>query len=70
MSYRDHIRMDEAAAWTFYLYGYSFTLNATKTVSSITLPNDVQRRGTGDEPAAHGDASPCRCPRRRPGSLR
>ena len=26
---------------TFYVYGYSFSLNATKTVSSITLPNDA-----------------------------
>ena len=25
---------------TFYVYGYSFSLNAT-TVSSITLPNDA-----------------------------
>ena len=25
---------------TFYLYGYSFTLNSAKTVASITLPND------------------------------
>ena len=25
----------------FYVYGYSFSLNATKTVSSITLPNDA-----------------------------
>jgi hypothetical protein len=25
---------------TFYLYGYSFTLNQTKTVKSITLPNN------------------------------
>ena len=26
---------------TFYVYGYSFSLDATKTVSSITLPNDA-----------------------------
>ena len=26
---------------TRYLYGYSFSLNAAKTVSSITLPNDA-----------------------------
>ena len=26
---------------TFYVYGYSFSLEATKTVSSITLPNDA-----------------------------
>ena len=25
---------------TFYLYGYSFPLDPTKTVSGITLPND------------------------------
>jgi hypothetical protein len=25
---------------TFYLYGYSFTINSVKTVQSITLPND------------------------------
>ena len=25
---------------TFYLYEYTFALNATKTVSSLTLPNN------------------------------
>jgi len=37
MAYRDHNNGTEAVA-TFHVYGYSFALNPTKTVSSITLP--------------------------------
>ncbi len=38
MPYRDTI--DGRDNRTFYLYGYSFTLNNTKTATSITLPNN------------------------------
>ena len=40
MSYRD-VSDGTKDSRTFYVYGYSFSLNATKTVSSITLPNDA-----------------------------
>ena len=40
MSYRD-LYNGTRDSRSHYLYGYSFTLNATKTVSSITLPNDA-----------------------------
>ena len=40
MSYRDLYNGTKDSR-TFYVYVYSFSLNATKTVSSITLPNDA-----------------------------
>ena len=40
MAYRD-LANGTKTNRTFYVYGYSFSLNATKTVSSITLPNDA-----------------------------
>jgi hypothetical protein len=39
MTYRDHCDGTKYSQ-PVYLYGYSFNLNAAKTVSSITLPND------------------------------
>ena len=39
MGYRD-LSNGTRDSRTFYVYGYSFSLDATKTVSSITLPND------------------------------
>ncbi len=52
---------------TFYLYGYSFAINSTKTVKSITLPNnrnvvvlaiDVSPAAAGPAPAAAPTMSP------------
>ena len=40
MSYRD-LYDGTKDSRTFDVYGYSFSLDATKTVSSITLPNDA-----------------------------
>ena len=40
MSYRD-ISDGTKDSRTFYVYVYTFSLNATKTVNSITLPNDA-----------------------------
>ena len=40
MSYRD-LYNGTRDSRTFYVYVYTFSLNATKTVSSITLPNDA-----------------------------
>jgi len=39
MPYRDTSGAEDNR--TFYLYGYNFTLNSAKTLSSITLPNDT-----------------------------
>ena len=53
--------------WTFYLYGYSFAINSTKTVKSITLPNnrnvvvlaiDYTPAAAGPPPAASPTLSP------------
>ena len=40
MAYRD-VWSGTQNAGTFDLYAYSFTLNATKTVASLTLPNNA-----------------------------
>jgi hypothetical protein len=40
MAYRDTSSGGKDAR-TFYLYGYSFTLNPAKTLKSVTLPNDT-----------------------------
>jgi len=40
MAYRD-MQNGTKDNRTFYLYAYSFTLNAAKTVSSITLPSNA-----------------------------
>lgn len=40
MSYRNNTNGSPSEGTTFYLYGYSFTLNSAKTVQSIRLPND------------------------------
>ena len=58
MSYRDLYNGTKDSR-TFYVYGYSFSLNATKTVSSITLPNDANVEVLAIDLLPTGTPMPC-----------